>query len=104
MRRASWGRHLGSAIVLLFALDVASAAWAADPAPAASASAAPAATASAAAPAASAAAGGRAHARGLFHGHARRPIFLGLLAAAFLIIGALAGANDRPGGDPPKTT
>jgi len=102
MQRASWGRHLGSAIVLLFALDVASAAWAADPAPAPSASAAsaPAPSASAAAPAASAAA----HGRGLFHGHARRPIFLGLLAAAFLIIGALAGANDRPGGDPPRAS
>lgn len=79
--------------MLLFALGASSAALAAKPAPSASAG-----------PAASAAhqptGTPKAHAR---HGHARRPIFLGLLAAAFLIIGALAGANDRPGGDPPKT-
>lgn len=29
-------------------------------------------------------------------GHARRPIFLGLLAAGFLLVAGLAGANDRP--------
>lgn len=31
-----------------------------------------------------------------------RPIFLGLIAAFFLVFGAVVGANDRPEGDPPK--
>ncbi len=81
--------------MLLLALAITSAAWAdvpPDPPPAPATSAA-AKTAAADAPAPS---------QGFFRGHARRPIFLGLLAAAFLIIGALAGANDRPGGDRPK--
>jgi hypothetical protein len=32
-------------------------------------------------------------------GHTRRPVFLGLLAAGFLLIAGLAGANDRISGD-----
>ncbi len=32
-------------------------------------------------------------------GHARRPVFLGLLAAGFLLIAGLAGANDCIHGD-----
>lgn len=90
MGRARWGRHLGSTVVLLGALGIAPTALAADPPPAASQTPAPAASAT------SKPAGAKTQ------GHARRPIFLGLLAAAFLIIGAIAGANDRPGGDPPK--
>lgn len=93
MRRASWGRRVGSAMALLFALGVASAARADVP---------PLDPPKTAAPAASAAPKNAAPAqKPLFRGHARRPIFLGLLAAMFLIIGALAGANDRPGGKAP---
>lgn len=33
----------------------------------------------------------------------RRPVFLGLIAAAFLIVGAACGGNDRPDGDPKPT-
>ncbi len=32
---------------------------------------------------------------------ARRPIALALLAAVFLVISGVVGANDRPDGDPP---
>lgn len=35
-------------------------------------------------------------------GHAKRPIVVGLIAAGFLLFAGLAGANDRPRGDPPK--
>ena len=30
----------------------------------------------------------------------RRPMFLGLICAMFLVLGAACGANDRPQGDP----
>ena len=82
-------------MLLLFALGVASSARAdvppPDPPPAASGD----------APTAGPPAQTGTASTGLFRGHARRPIFLGLLAAAFLLIGALAGANDRPDGKAP---
>ena len=35
--------------------------------------------------------------------HAKRPIVIGMIAAAFLLIAGLVGANDRPDGDPKST-
>ncbi len=35
--------------------------------------------------------------------HAKRPIVIGMIAATFLLIAGLIGANDRPDGDPKST-
>ncbi|MEZ4227121.1 MAG: hypothetical protein R3B13_39650 [Polyangiaceae bacterium] len=59
----------------------------------------PAASAESAAPAPSASAAPAAPAADESPSHARRPIVVGLIAAGFLLIAGLVGANDRPGGD-----